>query len=506
MGSLEAGHRHRDHLPALGLLNKEGPVYAPKHSALTSGIATSPAPLLSPTSMYPGQPLQHSYSTSTVRTGSVPPGYVSPPDSRRALEEEKEKKPQRQSLPSIHEALGNDNPLPYPAPTSAPPQQSPHAPNLHSAPSNLMGRPGGDGPAGPPNPFSNGTSSASFLRDSAFSHQTQLQAEASRASLVTVNTQESRNASLQSLQSLSSGKSPTQSAKTGITSISGSQAGSGYEYSAPPSAGGSIASPNGYGAFSQPFPFQSQPPPNAPVYPASYDARSYGGTSWKSGMTEVGRVDDVKGGFAGHPMAGQGQSDSVKRHLEEVYDVETSLNEIVEMSTRTLDFSRHYAQRAHQTQRSGPVLGSLPSLHEIEDMLSLQRRNQDALLRIRTAVLNQEHALAEQMAQRKAFKPGGVRDDDHVAMYQDEFKGSGGFAGPDPKKRRGKAAPPGRCHSCNRAETPEWRRGPDGARTLCNACGLHYAKLTRKMGAKHASSLGSSLKPKSLDSTSPSSH
>lgn len=38
--------------------------------------------------------------------------------------------------------------------------------------------------------------------------------------------------------------------------------------------------------------------------------------------------------------------------------------------------------------------------------------------------------------------------------------------------RRGRAAPPGRCLSCNRAETPEWRRGPDGARTLCNACGL----------------------------------
>jgi hypothetical protein len=49
----------------------------------------------------------------------------------------------------------------------------------------------------------------------------------------------------------------------------------------------------------------------------------------------------------------------------------------------------------------------------------------------------------------------------------------GGFAGGDNKTRkRGRAAPPGRCHSCNRAETPEWRRGPDGARTLCNACGL----------------------------------
>lgn len=165
----------------------------------------------------------------------------------------------------------------------------------------------------------------------------------------------------------------------------------------------------------------------------------------------------------------------------------------------------------------------------------MQRRNQDALVRIRTAVVNQEQVMAEQLAQRKAYKSG---EDEHMAMYQEEFKGTGGFAGAESKKRRGvsssfdsscflpskksplakfwmanqlsslqKAAPPGRCHSCNRAETPEWRRGPDGARTLCNACGLHYAKLTRKMGANKAATLGSNLKPKTvLDSASPTSH
>ncbi|PYI06030.1 sexual development transcription factor NsdD [Aspergillus sclerotiicarbonarius CBS 121057] len=505
MGSLEAEHRHREHLPALGFLGKDGPGYAPKHPAIATASTSSPTPLMSPTTMYPGQPLPLSYSAST---GAVPlqVGYISPPDSRRALEEEKEKQqpqPQRQSLPSIHEALGNDNHLPYPAPTPAPPQQAHHVPP-HSLPSNIVGRSGTDGPPGPPNPFSNGASTGSFMRESAFSHQPQLQAEASRSSLTSINTQDSRNASL---QSLSSGKSPTQSTNTGNTSISGSQLGSGYEYSAPPSAG-SVASPNGYGAFSQPFPFQSQPPQNAPAYPsAAYDARPYMGQSWKPGVPETARLDEMKGGLATRPtIAGQPQSDSVKRHLD-IFDVETPLNEIAEISVRTADFSRIYAARAHQTQRSGPVLGSLPSLHEVEEMLSLQRRNQDALMRIRTAVLNQEHALAEQMAQRKAFKAGGVHDDVHMAMYQEEYKGSGGFAGADSKKRRGKAAPPGRCHSCNRAETPEWRRGPDGARTLCNACGLHYAKLTRKMGANKASSLGSNLKPKTaLDSASPNSH
>ncbi|KAJ6616288.1 hypothetical protein B0H10DRAFT_1799789 [Mycena sp. CBHHK59/15] len=34
-----------------------------------------------------------------------------------------------------------------------------------------------------------------------------------------------------------------------------------------------------------------------------------------------------------------------------------------------------------------------------------------------------------------------------------------------------RAMPQGKRHSCNIRETPEWRRGPEGARTLCNACG-----------------------------------
>ncbi|GLB40279.1 putative zinc finger binding to DNA consensus sequence [AT]GATA[AG] [Lyophyllum shimeji] len=60
--------------------------------------------------------------------------------------------------------------------------------------------------------------------------------------------------------------------------------------------------------------------------------------------------------------------------------------------------------------------------------------------------------------------------------------GGAGSAGQPKSKyrKRSRATPPGKCHSCNIRETPEWRRGPDGARTLCNACGLHYAKLQRK--------------------------
>jgi len=42
------------------------------------------------------------------------------------------------------------------------------------------------------------------------------------------------------------------------------------------------------------------------------------------------------------------------------------------------------------------------------------------------------------------------------------------------------------CQHCGSKETPEWRRGPQGSRTLCNACGLFYSKLTKRYGMKHA--------------------
>lgn len=50
------------------------------------------------------------------------------------------------------------------------------------------------------------------------------------------------------------------------------------------------------------------------------------------------------------------------------------------------------------------------------------------------------------------------------------------------------------CHICQETETPEWRKGPDGNHTLCNACGLNYAKkiknersVLEKMGHRRGS-------------------
>lgn len=41
-----------------------------------------------------------------------------------------------------------------------------------------------------------------------------------------------------------------------------------------------------------------------------------------------------------------------------------------------------------------------------------------------------------------------------------------------------KKTPPVACAVCRSNQTPEWRKGPSGLRTLCNACGLTAAKLS----------------------------
>ncbi|KAF5100568.1 hypothetical protein D0Z00_001187 [Geotrichum galactomycetum] len=53
-------------------------------------------------------------------------------------------------------------------------------------------------------------------------------------------------------------------------------------------------------------------------------------------------------------------------------------------------------------------------------------------------------------------------------------------------RRRNRSIDDTVCRHCGTSETPEWRRGPDGARTLCNACGLYHAKMVKKQGTKIA--------------------
>ncbi|KAL1930196.1 hypothetical protein VTP01DRAFT_1350 [Rhizomucor pusillus] len=99
----------------------------------------------------------------------------------------------------------------------------------------------------------------------------------------------------------------------------------------------------------------------------------------------------------------------------------------------------------------------------VDEMIGRANEVLNALLRL------QKHQLAAQQEKRRLYYYGEQIDSNDLRVL---------------RQRKRKRAPfQGRCHSCNISETPEWRRGPDGARTLCNACGLHYAKLERKQRA-----------------------
>ena len=99
------------------------------------------------------------------------------------------------------------------------------------------------------------------------------------------------------------------------------------------------------------------------------------------------------------------------------------------------DFARTYQQRAHQTQRSGPVPGSLPDVALIDDLQRRSTKFNEALARIKDVVITQQTALAQQ-AQARQYNDANDYEHGDQGGVNDDIK-SQGFAGGDSKKRRG---------------------------------------------------------------------
>lgn len=166
-------------------------------------------------------------------------------------------------------------------------------------------------------------------------------------------------------------------------------------------------------------------------------------------------------------------SATVNRHFE-AWSYQDCLQRISWGSRTVFNFAEAYAKIASEQHGGHPIPERLPSEREVGELLSNVTYLKQNLENLRELV---QHSIQTEKA-REGRPKGPYDGDDDVSMYGDGVKQPYNVG--EVKKRRGRAAPPGRCHSCNRIDTPEWRRGPDGARTLCNACGLHYAKLERK--------------------------
>ncbi|KAF1946000.1 hypothetical protein EJ02DRAFT_337311 [Clathrospora elynae] len=476
----------------------------------------------SPLHPYAGPPHLHSNHQSSPASavpGSLA-GLLSPPESRRTSGDEKESQrpTARQSLPSIHEALGSEPSLSFPATvpppsvlTSAPQQYLP--PSATTSPSDQRTRNFSNdlqhASQGPSNPFSHPRSpfpGTPTPQAAPPPPPPQLQPDSHprppysepRPPYSTPQ----HNPKFPALHPLKiTQASPPTAARPNVPYPS---------YPPPSTTSYESPTPHSAGPMNPHYPYSQYPPsyplsappataPNSAYPPVSstYSAPPrYPPQPWQDN-SEMARLEEKK--INRSSLAPYGES--VKRHLES-FDLEASLNEMADGSGRITEFSNIYRQRAHENQRIGMTPQSMPRLEDVDDMLKQSERIQISLQRMRDVVFNHHQASIVEPPQDPRYRPMNGYDD-NSSNYGDDTKGIGGFAGGDNKSRkRGRAAPPGRCHSCNRAETPEWRRGPDGARTLCNACGLHYAKLTRKMGGKQAMT-SSNLRPKSIDHGSP---
>lgn len=73
--------------------------------------------------------------------------------------------------------------------------------------------------------------------------------------------------------------------------------------------------------------------------------------------------------------------------------------------------------------------------------------------------------------------PALVRGDAGIAILLDRDRD-----GNKKEKKKLKVAEEYVCADCGTLDSPEWRKGPKGPKTLCNACGLRWAKKEKKRG------------------------
>ena len=322
-------------------IKKEAQEFEQKNPTLiTPGtIAAQPSPaslphnhpLASPQSMYPGPPPPYTYPSTTTSAALGLTGYISPPDSRRLSDDDKEQQPSRQLLPSIHEALGKDQSILYsgPPPVASAATQtshvataiSPSTPAPRSHPEPIL--------SGPPNPYAfsqqptpypseppdrrahpqfrtnsvsdeQPPSSASrySVRESASNSNTPTSpVPPARGSPHPTNHHQSQNV----LNNSSQPVQPVQAPRPLVSQPSYSSGPPAYSY--PPTSASSLA----YPPFSQ-------------------------SNSWRSDGHEVDRAEEVRKSAAKQNSGTQSYGESVKRHLD-IFDLETALNEVCAISS-----------------------------------------------------------------------------------------------------------------------------------------------------------------------------
>ena len=319
-------------------IKKEAQEFEQKHPTLITTTEpttqSSPAPLplqhslASPQSMYPGPPPPYSYPSSATSTALGFTGYISPPETRRLSDDDKEQQTSRQSLPSIHEALGKDQSILYsghlPAASIATQTShtatsiSPSTPIPRSHPEPIL--------SGPPNPYASSQHPSPFPSEPP-DRRTQ---PPYRTNSISEEQPPSATQSFSTREPAPGSGNHTPTSPVPPTRHS-------------PRVVNVAQSSNNINHTSQAIqPVQApQPVASQPNYPSGPPAYSYPPTSatslayphfspstpWRSDGYEIDRAEEGRKAAAKQNSGTQSYSESVKRHLD-IFDLETALNEV----------------------------------------------------------------------------------------------------------------------------------------------------------------------------------
>lgn len=327
------GHIHKpdyfvEPLPSINYLDmekirRETAEYSQRNPS--SVTTTVPAPLqVSQLNMYSGPPPPYSYPSSTASSVmGLTTGYISPPESRRTSDDDKEPPlAHRQSLPSIHEALGKDQSLLYssgPASVNPPPPTSvpvsvhpPTTPIPRSHPEAVL--------AGPPNPYAS-SQPLPYSQEPSDPRAQQLNRKGSQGE------DPSSRSTRPAAHDISSHPSNQTANSSPNPTIRPTPRPMQHQISSPmypsvmPQSSTVLPQPGYYGQ-----PSYSYPPQAASVLP--YQNQCVQPPAWRTDGLDVDRAEEMRKAAAKRsPGIGHHYGESVKRHLD-IFDLETSLNEV----------------------------------------------------------------------------------------------------------------------------------------------------------------------------------